>query len=100
MVGVINGYKEKFIKELSSEDIKVAVSGIVIEKNEKGIVVDDGSGCVLVEIETDFEEGKFVRVFGFLVWDGKMVEIRGNIIQDLSGVDRGACDIVKKLMNK
>jgi len=100
VAGGIKGYKEEFIKNLSNEDVKVAVSGIVIEKKENGILLDDGSGCLPVEIETDIEEGKFVRVFGFLVWDGSRVEMKGNIVQDISYVDRGIYDSVKKLMSK
>jgi hypothetical protein len=97
---MITGYNEKFVKDLNERDRKVAVSGIVIEKSEGGIVVDDGSGCVQVEIETDVSEGKFVRIFGFLVWDGKKVEVKGNVLQELSDADRKIYDAVKKLISK
>jgi hypothetical protein len=97
---VINGYTEKFIKDLTPKDIKVAVSGIVIESGERKIVIDDGSGWIGVEMENEASQGDFVRVFGFLMWNGERVEMKGNVMQDISGTNREIYDSVKKLMNK
>ena len=53
-----------------------------------------------VEMEGNVEIGKFVRVFGFLVGDGKNFELKGNVLQNLSEVNRELYDSVKKLMSK
>lgn len=97
---MIKGYEEKFVKDLTPRDIKIAVSGMVIGKWEKGIMVDDGTGCINVEMEGEFKEGSFLRIFGYLVIAGDGFELKGNVVQDLSSVDREIYDKVKKLMNR
>lgn len=97
---MIKGYEEKYVKDLVPSDVKVAVSGMVIGRWEKGIMVDDGTGCVNVEADTNIEDGKFVRVFGYLAFMNEGFELKGNVIQDLSSADRELYEKVKKLMTK
>ncbi len=117
---MIRGYEEKYVKDLVPSDVKVAVSGMVIGRWERGIMVDDGTGCVNVELETgpfvetkastensegfqpasDMPDGKFVKVFGYLTFLNEGFELKGNLIQDLSSADRELYEKVKKLMTK
>ena len=84
---LIPAYKEKFIKDIKKEDIKIAVSGIIVSKDNGKIVIDDTTGNIPVEIETELEMNKFVRVFGVLIPYDDGFEVQGHIIQDLSELD-------------
>ncbi|MBS3153351.1 hypothetical protein J4426_02195 [Candidatus Woesearchaeota archaeon] len=95
---LIPAYKEKFVKDIKKEDIKIAVSGIIVSKDDGKIVIDDTTGNVPVEIKTELEMNKFVRIFGVLIPYDDGFEIQGHIIQDLSEVDPEKYMKVKSLL--
>jgi len=84
---LVPGYKEKFIKDFDKDDVKVAVSGIIVSKDGGKVIVEDNSGTIPVEIETDLGVNKFVRIFGVLIPYEEGFEIQGHVIQDLSDVE-------------
>jgi len=93
-------YKEKFINELDVKDNKIFVSGLIINKEENLVVLDDGTGAVTANIETNIPINTFVRVYGYLINNGEELMIQGQAIQDLSNVDKKLYAKVKALMNQ
>ena len=92
-------YKEKFINELTKEDKKIAVSGLIIDKEDNLIFIDDGTGVIAVDIETNYIINTFARVFGYLINNGDM-KLKGELIQDLSQANRQIYNKVKILLNQ
>ncbi len=81
-------YKERYVKDLKADDIKVAISGIIISNLGQKIIIDDGTDSIFVNIETDLNVNSFVKVYGNLLpYDGGF-EIYGHFIKDLSSIDR------------
>lgn len=93
-------YKEKFINELDLKDNKISVSGLIINKEENLIVIDDGTGAITADIETNLPVNTFARVYGYLVNNGEELRIQGQAIQDLSNADKKLYAKVKILMNQ
>ena len=80
-------FVERTIQSLKREDMKVAVSGIVVDKGNSSFMIDDGSGQAGIIYEGEIENGKYVRVFGRLAnFENK--EIAAEFIQDLDGIDK------------
>ncbi len=80
-------FTERLIKDLNRDDLKVAVSGVVVDKGERSFMIDDGTGQVGVFFEGNIENGRYVRVFGRLVnLDSK--EIEAEFVQDLNKIDK------------
>ncbi len=84
-------FKEKKINEITQDDIKVRFVGMVIEKGEDVLVVDDGTGQVKVSAENagSFGINSNVRVFGRVIPVEGGVEISAEIVQDMTGADIG-----------
>lgn len=80
-------YREKLIKDISKDDVKVCISGLIINKNPGNIILDDSTGQITVNIETNLDLNSFVRVFGRVMPYNNM-EIYGEIIQDFSKIDK------------
>jgi len=81
-------YTDKRIDELTQEDIKVRTSGAVIEKTGDMMILDDGTGQVKVITENPkFEINDVIRVFGRVIPVEGGIEISGEILQDMSGVN-------------
>ena len=81
-------YVEMSIKELKEDNSKVSVSGIVICRDEKGLILDDKSGQISVLINNDVKEGNYVRVFGTLINFEESIEVQGEILQNLNNIDK------------
>lgn len=81
--------KRRNISEIKPEDIRVGVTGTIIGKQDNIIVLDDGTGKVNVSFEepVKFEENQLVRVFGRVMPMEGGVELQGEIIQDMKGLD-------------
>lgn len=87
---------EKRISEVTKEDVRVALIGTIIEKDPSihAIVIDDGKANMRIllpeELFDKFENGKLVRVIGLVApaLEGEEKEIRGEIIQDFSRLDK------------
>ena len=93
-------YKEKFINQITKEDSKIAVSGLIIDKDNDIIFIDDTTGVIAVNVQTDFPLNTFVRVFGFLVNNGEGTQLQGQIVQDLTQVNKQLYQRTKKLLNQ
>jgi hypothetical protein len=88
---------EKKISELTADDIRVKVIGAVIEKDESNnsFLIDDGQAKLRILVDQAVfgmvEIGKFVRVTGIVapgLVEGSSVELRGEIVQDFSKLDK------------
>ena len=78
---------ERAISNLKKEDLKIAVSGVIIDKGKSSFMIDDGTGRAGVFFEGDILNGKYIRVFGRLVnFENK--EIEAEFIQDLDKIDK------------
>ena len=77
----------KKIVELNEKDIRVRISGIVLDCSNGMLIIDDGTGKA--EIVSDFQckEGSFVRVFTRIIPLEDRYELRAEIVQDLSAAD-------------
>jgi hypothetical protein len=98
-------FKEKFVKDLSFSDFKVAAIGTVIGKQEKGFLLSDGTGEVYVNV-SNMEEGvmvgdtDFVRVFGRLMPFDEGFELQVEIVQNMKGIDKGALNKLREAVFK
>jgi len=87
---------EKKISEITREDIRVTTVGTLIETDPEinAIVIDDGEKSIKVMLPPDVfakvEPGKVVRVIGLVApaMAGEEIELRGEIVQDFSKVDK------------
>ncbi|MFH1210033.1 MAG: hypothetical protein V1663_04560 [archaeon] len=85
-------YKERFIKDIESG--RICLSGVIISKDNDNIVLDDKTGIITVNIETNFDVGNYVRVFGICFDDF----LRGEIIQELNNSNKELHRSVKELL--
>ena len=98
---------EKKISELSAEDIRVKVVGKVIEKDSSNdsIVIEHNGNQLRVLLNNklfqDIEVGKIIRVMGIIAppLEGETVELRGELVQDFSGLDLSLYEKYLKLKN-
>jgi hypothetical protein len=87
---------ERRIAEVKKDDIRVALIGTIIEKDKSinAIVIDDGEANIRVLLPEDiferFEAGQLVRTIGLVApaLEGDEKEIRGEIVQDFSKLDK------------
>jgi hypothetical protein len=77
------------VSDIKPEDMRVSVIGTVIDKADDGLVLDDGSGKVDITMIEPFkaELTSMVRVFGRVIPMEGGVQIQGEIVQDLKGLD-------------
>jgi len=81
--------KEKKIKNINKEDFKLALSGIVINKEDNSFVLDDGTGQVSVFLENNnVKNSDYIRVFGNLINFENGIELQAEFIQDLNKIDK------------
>ena len=98
---------EKKISELTDEDIRVKVVGTVIEKdssNNSIVIKDNESKLRILLDERMFNEvktEKVIRVIGIVAppLEGDTVELKGEIIQDFSGLNFELYERYLKLKN-
>jgi hypothetical protein len=88
----------KDIGEIGQGDLRVSVIGTVIDKQEEGLVLDDGTGKMLIRFDSPFETelNKMVRVLGKVVPLEDGVELHGEFLQDMDGLDM---ELLKRLKN-
>ena len=87
---------EKKISQITKDDIRVSVIGTIVELDNSiySIMIDDGEKTIRVILpEEQFEKcepGKMVRVIGLVApdLDGDEVELKGEIVQDFSKLDK------------
>ncbi len=93
-------YKEKFINDLSKDNNKVAISGLIINKEDNLIFIDDKTGVIAVNIDTNLSINTFVRVFGYIVNNGNNLQIQGQLIQNLNDANKQLYNKIKILLNQ
>tara|TARA_Y100000310_G_scaffold222112_1_gene223764 strand:+ start:542 stop:835 length:294 start_codon:yes stop_codon:yes gene_type:complete len=82
-------YKEFLVSNLLNEPSKVAVSGVVVSKQDNGFLLDDGTGQLVVSLENfEFSEGSYIRAFGQLVPFEEGKELQAFFVQDISSMDK------------
>ncbi len=87
---------EKKVAEITPDDIRVRILGTVIDKKDNRLVVDDGTGKIDIVFDepVNTELNKFVRIFGRVIPAEGGVELQGEIIQDMSRLDK---ELLKKV---
>ncbi len=81
---------ERTIAGIQASDGRVRVTGRVIDKTERSAVLDDGTGSVAVtvpEVPGWLEVGGMVRAFAKVMPADSGVELDGEILQDMRGLD-------------
>ena len=80
---------ERRIAEIKPGDMRVRITGTVIDKQDNRIVLDDGSGRINIGFDDPVkaEPNQLVRVFGRVIPIEGGVELQGDIIQDMSRLD-------------
>ena len=88
-----NHYLKKTISEINPDtDLKVNLIGLIVDKKDDMIVLDDGSGkvSVFIDIPNIMEKiniNQLVRVFGSTLPTENGFEIKADIIQDLTNLN-------------
>jgi hypothetical protein len=89
-------FKEKNIVDVSTADIKVAVSGLIIDKDETSFSLDDGIAQIRVLTTEDWPLTTYVRVYGKVLPEA----LNADIIQDFSIIDKLLYKKVKDILSK
>jgi len=103
MVQTSSHYIEKDIKSITEEDLKVSFFGTIVDIEENTIMVDDGNATIKVIFRdkiTDDYNKKYVRVFGRVVIIENGVMIDGDILQDMSNLNRKVYRRSKDVLGK
>jgi hypothetical protein len=89
----------KDIGEIGQGDLRVSVIGTVIDKQEEGLVLDDGTGKMLIRFDSPFETelNRMVRVLGKVIPLEDGVELHGEFLQDMDGLDMELLKRLKKV---
>ncbi len=100
-----NHYTEKRIIDLDEMDSKVKIMGFLVDKKENTIVLDDGSGKIKIftdatNVIDNLNINQFIRIFGSIIPVENDIEIRADIVQDLSGLNIDLFKKTKELYNK
>lgn len=90
------------ISDIKTADEQVQVIGVIVDKKESSLVLDDGSGELSVLFEDPslvegIEVGSKVRVFGTPLNVGGSHELHAEIIQKLDELDM---DLYKEVMHE
>jgi hypothetical protein len=83
---------ERKISEIKPDDIRVSITGTVIDMQDGFAVVDDGTGKANVAFEkpealSSVRTSQLVRVFGRVMPMDDGFELRGDVLQDMSRLD-------------
>ena len=91
-------YFEKAIHHLGKDDTFVALSGIIVSKEEHSFILDDGNGSIPVLSDIlEYDEGSYVRVFGRVLF-GEGISVQADLVQDLRTIDKKLHKKVLKLL--
>jgi hypothetical protein len=80
---------ERRISDIRPEDIRVRITGTVIDSDGERMVIDDGSGRISATLEPPAEAhpGQAVRAFGRVLPMESGFELQAEFVQDVSGLD-------------
>ena len=95
----IQAYNERNISGIKEEDINISITGTVVNREENGFVVDDGSQSLKVLMENSVKDNDYVRIFGKLVRSNEGLVLYGDAIQDLSKIDKFLYQKVRKMLH-
>ncbi len=101
-----NHYPLRKIIEIDPEnDFKVKIIGIVVDKKDDTVVVDDGTNKVrvFVDLPETLEKvnmNQLIAVFGATIPTDFGVDIKASVIQNLTGLDINLYKKVEELYNK
>ena len=90
---------ERSIAEIKPEDIRVRITGMVLDRDGNRFALDDGTGKTEVTFDGE-PKSDFVRVFGRVMSNDSGFEIQGEIVQDMSKIDRNLMAKVRELEQK
>ena len=99
-------YIKKKIPEINPEvDLKVNIQGIVVDKKDDTIVIDDGNGKVKVFVDMPgmvekINVNQLIRVFGSTLPTEEGFEIKVDAVQDLTNLNINLYKKVEELYNK
>lgn len=91
-------YVEKLISDLKKEDTNVAVSGIIISKEDNSLVIDDNTGQIVVNLNAPQDVQGYVRVLGRVLPYEEGIQLQEYVIQDLNKIDKVLYKKVKELL--
>jgi hypothetical protein len=80
---------DRTVSAIRPDDVRVAVIGTVIDSQENRVIIDDGTGKLTVSFEAPVttENAKLVRVLGRVIPMEGGVELQGDVIQPMDGID-------------
>ncbi len=79
---------QKTIKEITEKDVRIRLVGTVIDYQSGSILLDDGTGQAEIVSEQPVETGNFVRIFTRVLQLENSYELRAEVVQDLSHMDK------------
>lgn len=97
--------RDRRVSEIKIGDPYVRVVGVVVDKKEAELVLDDGSGHISVffddpSLMTGLDVGCKVRVFGAPHQVGEAHELHADIVQRMDGLDLELYERVRREMKK
>ena len=101
-----NHYNKRKISEINPEnDFKVKVIGMIVDKKNDTILIDDGSAKLQVfvnlpNIIDTIDLNQMIRVFGSVMPTDEGFELKADIVQDLTGMNVKLYKKVDGLYNK
>jgi len=89
----------KDIGEIKPEDLRVSVIGTIIDQQQDSLVLDDGTGKMLIRFDSPFEAemSKMIRVLGKIIPLDDGIEMHGEFLQDMNGLDSELLNRVKRI---
>jgi len=100
-----NDYFKKAIDEINPEvDYKVKIVGLVVDKTDSSIVVDDGKSKAKVFLDPEWMERvsihQLIAVFGSTIPSDGGIELKADAVQDLTGLNLNLYKKVEELYKK
>jgi len=100
-----NDYAKKNINEVNPDiDLKVKIIGLVVDKTDSSIVIDDGKDKVKAFLEPEMIDKidihQLVAVFGSTIPSEDGFELKADVVQDLTGLNLNLYKKVEELYKK
>lgn len=75
--------------EIAQDDVRVSVTGIILDVSDSGIALDDGTGKINISLENrqGLAANQMVRVFGRVIPAEGGIELQGEIVQPMDRLD-------------
>lgn len=95
---------EKSISEISENDIRIRIIGVLVDSGEDYIVVDDGTGKIEVffreNLNNEVKTGDVVKIIGRVYSSQGSVKINGECLQILKNFNLKLYKEAKKTIEK